>query len=221
MTRNLILIPTQLERDVLQPQLDPVLKSVDRVELSGFGLVAAAARAGCLIESLKPERVMLVGIAGTYSDDLPVGSAACFNSVACYGIGAGTGSQHQTVGEMGWNHIGGRRGDKATGRCSVSDTIAVNGGMAEHSSDPTVQLLSVTAAAATAEDVHQRLQRFPKAAAEDMEGFAIAMACQLADVSLSIVRGISNRAGDRNITQWQIQPSLESAANLTRELSIW
>ena len=51
-----------------------------------------------------------------------------------------------------------------------------------------------------------------KAIAEDMEGFGVAMACKLAGVPLRIVRGISNRAGDRDLTQWQIEEALAAAA---------
>ncbi|MFM8578800.1 MAG: hypothetical protein ACKOCN_08370, partial [Planctomycetaceae bacterium] len=56
---------------------------------------------------------------------------------------------------------------------------------------------------------------FPGAVAEDMEGFGVAMACRLVGVPLTIVRGISNIAGDRDTRQWRIRESLAAAADLT------
>ncbi|NDH95322.1 MAG: futalosine hydrolase, partial [Planctomycetia bacterium] len=68
------------------------------------------------------------------------------------------------------------------------------------------------AASATAEDAATRLEEFPTAVAEDMEGFAVALACRLAGVPCQIIRGISNRAGDRDKARWQIEPALRAAA---------
>ncbi|NBP89418.1 MAG: futalosine hydrolase, partial [Planctomycetia bacterium] len=48
--------------------------------------------------------------------------------------------------------------------------------------------------------------------AEDMEGFAVALACRLAGVPCQIIRGISNRAGDRDKAHWQIEPALRAVA---------
>lgn len=215
MSRTLVLIPTGLERDFLLPRLEPALSSEDCVELCGFGLVAAAARTSQLVERLRPDRLLLVGIAGTYRDDLPPGCAVTFSEVTCFGIGAGDGADHQTVGDMGWNHIGGLHTDNSLGDTIVSDRIALR---TVHSSDdelidPLVQLLSVAAASGNAQDAGIRCRRFPEAAAEDMEGFAVALSGRLAGIEVAIVRGISNRAGDRDMANWQIEPALQAAAD--------
>ena len=67
------------------------------------------------------------------------------------------------------------------------------------------------AASATPAEAKHRYHRYGSAA-EDMEGFAVAMACQLQDVPLEIIRGISNVAGDRKKLNWQIEAALNSAA---------
>ena len=92
MPRHLILIPTEMERLGLEPMQAAATARGCRVELCGFGPVAAAARAAQLIGEHKPERVLLVGIAGRLDDRLVVGNAYRFDRVACYGIGAGSGS---------------------------------------------------------------------------------------------------------------------------------
>jgi futalosine hydrolase len=55
----------------------------------------------------------------------------------------------------------------------------------------------------------------PAAVAEDMEGFAVALACRLAGVPLTIIRGISNTAGDRDHARWRVPEALAAAAALS------
>ena len=223
LTRTLILIPTRAECLVLQPRLEPSLGCGDRVELCGFGLVAAAARSSQLIQSMCPDQVILVGIAGTFRDDLPVGSAAIFREVSCYGIGAGSGVDHQTAGDIGWCHIGDGQADSASGEdVMITDTIALGHLESANEMVRSRQLLSVAAVSGNSDDASIRLSRFPDAAAEDMEGFAVAMACCLAKVPVVIVRGISNRVGDRNAENWQIKPPLDATMPVVRQLkSAW
>jgi len=71
----------------------------------------------------------------------------------------------------------------------------------------------VCAASAEPDEAHLRQIRY-EASAEDMEGFAVAMACQLQDVSLEIIRGISNVAGDRDKSNWRIDDALSAAAEV-------
>jgi len=214
----MILIPTELERTILQPLLEPALRADDRVELCGFGLVAAAALTAQLIPRHRPNRVLLIGIAGTFCEEISVGSAIAFDQVACFGIGAGSGQEHQTAGDMGWHHVGGQVTETNVSGTIIADTLAIRG---FHSADgiaPSAQLLSATAASANSDDAKIRRRRFPDAVAEDMEGFAVAMACRLAEVPVAIVRGISNQVGDRNVADWQIKPALKAAAALSRNV---
>ncbi|MCA9038471.1 MAG: hypothetical protein KDA91_25270, partial [Planctomycetaceae bacterium] len=53
---------------------------------------------------------------------------------------------------------------------------------------------------------------YPEAVAEDMEGYAVAMACYAANVTVSIVRGISNQAGNRDQSHWKTKEALVSVA---------
>ncbi|MCH2209714.1 MAG: futalosine hydrolase [Fuerstiella sp.] len=222
MTRTLILIPTQTERDVLQPLLKTAADTGDRVELCGFGLVAAAARTMQLIGDVHPERVILVGLAGTFSDRLPVGSATTFAEVACFGIGAGSGDRHQTAGNMGWNHLDLPATQDRPEAVTVADTIAIAGSVVSDETVPPPQLLSVAAASANRKDAAIRSRRFPQAVAEDMEGFGVALACRLTQAPLDIVRGISNQAGDRDLSNWQIESALQAAAQIVLQLkSTW
>ncbi len=109
---NLILIPTAFERDRLLPALQcEVTSSIDaidwRIELCGFGLVAAAARTAEWIAKVRPQHVVLMGIAGSYGDTVAVGEACCFDAVRCMGIGVGSLDQdsYRSAEALGWPQV--------------------------------------------------------------------------------------------------------------------
>ncbi len=210
MPADLVLVPTAMERALLQPHLDALPGPRPRVELCGFGVAAAAARTAGLLARLAPRRVILVGIAGRYDGGPAVGEAAVFPRVVCHGIGAGSGAAFVAAGALGWPQWPGDPPDAAN---AVGDTIDLDGAAGAGAT-----LLTVTAAAASAADVEDRRRRFPAAVAEDMEGFAVALACRLAGVPCGIVRGISNTAGDRDAARWLVRGALDSAAVLVAAL---
>lgn len=225
MSLDLILVPTALEMHILQPLLQPAA-SADRpvggaarqLQLCGFGPIAAAARTAQLLAQLRPRRVVLTGIAGSLDPALLPGSAWCFREAACYGIGAGTGAEHLSAAQLGWPQWAGL--PAASHDPLLSDPLSAPvGDVLLLASCPVEsawvarRLLTVCAAAAGPADVE--LRRPAAAAAEDMEGFGVAVACHLSGVPLHIVRGISNMAGDRNISGWKITAALQAAAELT------
>jgi futalosine hydrolase len=214
MLRHLILIPTDLERRVLGPLMAAATGDSIRMELCGFGMAAAAARAAQLVAELAPARVLLLGIAGRLDDRLSLGEAYRFGKVSCYGIGAGTGSDFLSAESLGWQQWPGDPPDPAV---AIGDAISCSTGAA--GVGPSAEhLLTVCAAAANEADVRDRKKLFPAAAAEDMEGFAVAVACRLKRVPVDIIRGISNTAGDRNKSHWQVTGALESAAALATRM---
>lgn len=205
---TLLLVPTQLELQRLEDRggFDPARA---RVELCGFGPVAAAARTAQLVARHRPERVLLVGIAGAYSVDThPVGEAFEFSRVAITGIGAGEGEDFVGPPALGFPQW---PGSECTTVHPILDEIRLaspEGGL----------LLSTCAASSSAEHAARRLSAHPDAIAEDMEGFAVAMACALFATPLRIVRGISNRVGDRDPAHWRIPGALEAARRRALEL---
>ena len=203
MAAPLILVPTRVELQRLEPRLGALVReSGGGMELCGFGVIAAAARTSQLIAQHKPDRIILVGIAGAIGDRLTVGQAYEFDEVACYGIGAGSGAEYLGAGEVGFQQW-----------AEVSDLISLR----SKGEPATQQLLTVCTASWGDDDVRLRRQKLPAAAAEDMEGFAVALACQLAGLPLRIIRGISNVAGDREKTRWKIEEALLSAADLVAQ----
>ncbi|HUZ84351.1 MAG TPA: hypothetical protein VMU66_06625 [Gaiellales bacterium] len=187
----LLLVPTALEADLLYQGEPPA-----PLEVIGFGLVEAALGAASAIarNPAAAGGVVLVGAAGTYHPErLPVGRAIVAGSVRCHGIGVGEGAGHRSAGELGW---------------AGSDTVELGGGGGE--------LLSVAAAAATVAEARARSDRYPSAVAEEMEGYAVALAARRAAVPATIVRGISNVAGERH--GWHLDVALAAARAELQEL---
>jgi futalosine hydrolase len=174
-----------------------------QIEICGFGQVVAVARTMQLLMANTFDSVVLVGIAGALSDDITIGSAIQFGTVYCDGIGVGQGAAHRSAMEMGWQQW--------PHKPMIEDAIQLSKLQHEHALPG---LVSVLAASATPAEAAWRRSRFPHGKAEDMEGFGVAVACRLANVPLTIVRGISNRAGDRDHTNWNIAGSLEQAMQL-------
>jgi futalosine hydrolase len=214
MRQYLLLVPTELERGLIAPVVAAACGSSIRSELCGFGPVVAAARAAQLIAEHRPDCVLLVGIAGRFSHRLAIGEAYAFERVACHGIGAGSGDAFVPAESMGWPQWPGDGSDSAT---RIGDVIGCTSGMLPATARAGL-LLSACAASADEADVRSRLRLHPDAAAEDMEGFAVAAACRLAGVPLDIVRGISNTAGDRDTSGWQIEAACRAAADLAAML---
>lgn len=187
---TLLLVPTELEWAELERQ-GGFGASGARVELCGFGPVAAAARTAELVARQRTERVLLVGIAGSFEPArLQLGSAASFREVAIEGLGSGF---PQWPG--------------------IEDRLAL-----VPADGAEALLLTVWSACDSPAGAQQRLQRYPGAAAEDMEGFAVAFACALARVPCTIVRGISNAVGERDKRRWCIADALAAARARTLEL---
>jgi futalosine hydrolase len=124
----------------------------------------------------------------------------------------GSGGDFVSAEALGWHQW---HGDQSNAPIGDLNACGPGGGTGGSRSD---LLLSVCAAAASAEDVRHRKQAFPAAMAEDMEGFAVAFACRLRGVPVDVVRGISNVAGDRDKSRWQVAAAVESAGRLALQI---
>lgn len=213
MSPQLILIPTHFERQQLQ--LDRGSLARDVVEVCGMGAVLAGVRTAQLLAQHQPRAVMLLGIAGSIEPTLDVGCAYEFHSVACYGIGVGGGADYSTLTELGWemwlNPTVGPAGP-------LAEVLSLGDDLLSKRVGDNRQLLTTMAASGCPQDVALRSAKFPAAAAEDMEGYAVATACHLAGVPLRIIRGISNVAGDRRHERWRVAQALQAAADLAVQL---
>ena len=211
---TLLLVPTALEAARLD-DLGGLRDALSIVELCGFGPVAAAARTAALLERLRPRRALLLGIAGSFDEAAhPRGTALCFGRVAIEGVGAGEGEHLVPPAALGfpqWPAPG------ASPRDVDVLPLARPPGCAR---EELGLLLTTCAASADSAQAQLRRRRHPQALAEDMEGFGVALACTQAGVPLAIVRGLSNRVGERDPAQWRIPAALAAARTLALELLV-
>ncbi len=215
MSNTLLLIPTETERQLAADHVTSF--SADTiVELCGFGPIVAGIRAAQLIDQHRPQKVCLIGIAGALQRQLELGTAREFDQVACYGIGVGYGSSFQSASDIGWPQWS---CDSRFAASQIADSQRIADVIDLASTDSQTganrtQLLTVCAASASVDQVALHHWKFPHAIAEDMEGFAVAAACKLAQVPLRIFRGLSNLAGDRDQRNWQSSLAMRSAVDL-------
>ena len=199
MVSTLFLVPTQFELDSLSSSFcEEIQRAGNTIELCGFGVVVSAIRTTQLIAWHSPRQVLLLGIAGALVPGVSVGEAVEFDVAVCYGIGAGSGDGFVSAQEMGWGQW------PVPPQISDSIRLRTDGGKVRFT------LLTCCAASASEGDVHLRLKKYPGAVAEDMEGFSVAAACRFAGIPLRIIRGISNRAGDRNKDNWRVRDAMAS-----------
>ena len=206
---TLLLVPTETERRHLARQAG--FGVLAPCELCGFGPVAAAARAASHVARHTPARVVLTGIAGTFDPaGLPIGTAAVFPRVALHGVGVGVASDFMSAAALGFRHWPnlGRSDPDSPDELVLEAPVPPAAG----------RLLTCCTASASPEEAQQRLEQYPGAVAEDMEGFAVALACRLAGVPLAIARGISNEVGDRDVGRWHIPAALDAAWLVVRNL---
>lgn len=224
MKPKLLLIPTEFEwRALSEGQRSELVQLGFQIEICGFGLVASGIRAAQLLSRKAWESVSLIGIAGRLTTSLEIGAAYQFDTWACYGIGVGSGTGHRTASELNWSMF---QSPYLTPQSSAhikpnGETIA--GLIRSHDERFTLSASSskeprllVSVAAASQDDVEResKLVKFPDALAEDMESYAVAAACYYAKVPFYCYRGISNHAGDREHSRWQIQQGMVAAQQL-------
>jgi futalosine hydrolase len=200
---TVLFIPTPMEESLLpHPFRDWLAQQGIAIRICGLGPIHAGIEASRMLAQNRMSQAILMGIAGAYDDSLAIGQASFFDRVACYGIGLGTGAAYQTPVEAGWDF--GSDSDYHPLSCFVSE--------AWHGS--TKLLLTCCASSYDAMDVRLRQAKYPEASAEDMEAYAIAVACRSTNTPFSVVRGISNHAGDRDLSHWKIQEAMRAASDL-------
>ncbi|MDG2149263.1 MAG: hypothetical protein P8N09_07050 [Planctomycetota bacterium] len=199
---TLLLIPTRAEQDLMG------LRETDgiKVRVCGMGSMASGISAARWLQEVRPEFCVLVGLAGTRDETCaPLGGLVVGTAVRNEAVGAGHGADFLPLGEMAPAGEGGVPDalplDVPTKWLKVGTRFH-----AETSGGPAIvagEIGTVAAASASIEEADSWRSRDPAVLVEEMEGYAVGLACREAGVPFSIVRGVSNRAGLRDKTQWQ------------------
>lgn len=220
----LILVPTAGEARRLFPAdtlLDGPARTVQldstvcHVALCGLGPVAAAAATMQAILAHKPGRALLVGIAGSYDlERRGIGETVIATRIRLHGVGAGEGARFAALPYP--QLPAGYLGEDVHTVLDLEDSPQLREGGACADTER-AEVLTVCAAAADPQEAAERHRRYPDSVAEEMEGFAVALACRMAGVPLTILRGISNLAGDRDPRGWESQGALDACRGVLSE----
>jgi futalosine hydrolase len=207
----LVLVPSEFELHRLWPDAVGAVGPVEvehagsafRIAACGIGLALSGVLAARLLRSALPSRVALVGIAGSYRpDELPIGAAIAGTSVTCSGIGQGVLGDFRPLGkhQLPGAHLG----------AASLDVLPLTGIPGR----PGGPILSVASASASPAEACFHLGRVPTAAVEEMEGYSVALACQDRGLPLSILRGVSNLAGDPDHRRWDVDAAIAACRAL-------
>ena len=219
----LILIPTRLEAKHLltHPLEEPPARSSDAlvarqvpfgntrvdVGICGMGLVASGIGAMRVLAGKRRDyrHVLLLGVAGGYRrHNIHVGSAVVGSNVCGVDLGIPTSDGNWTT----------RLDGEVAGLNSPGDSLALATPLKDDAQHG--QILSVSTASRDTEMAESRSRRFPGGVVEEMEGYAVAVACAQLNIPLTIIRGISNIAGDRDHGHWRIQEAMQSVNHLAQ-----
>jgi futalosine hydrolase len=187
----LVLVPSEIEAARISL---PNREGVD-VLMCGVGMLKAALSTAERLRQGDVERCLLVGLGGSRDyRRMPLGTLAVGTAVRDQAFGVGHGRAFLGLDEMSLPP-----GDFSPPLLELEDP-GVPGAV------PCV-IASVAAASATVSQATTWRRRHPDALVEEMEGYGVALACRKAGVPLSILRAISNVAGDRDKANWQLTAS--------------
>ncbi|MFT7462675.1 MAG: futalosine hydrolase [Pseudohongiellaceae bacterium] len=209
----LVLVPSHIEARVLSRALGPG----GRLEICGIGPVSAALRCASLLRDLGPVPCLLLGVAGTRDPVLaPVGSVVRATALRNEAVGAGEGEGFIPLGEMGLDEPG-----LAPDLIEVLPASKMVPKAVEEALPPEdlPELLSghmgmVATSSGTLELARARQRRYPDVLVEDLESHAVAQVALDAGAPLTVIRAVSNVAGDRDKTRWDLRGSLYALADL-------
>jgi len=209
---TLVLVPSEIELQWLAdlasmvPVVGPLKawrKGNQVWAISGIGAAASALSASTLIGRIGPERVVLVGIAGAFSQSgLQLGEVVQIENDAMADLGYQLDGHFFTLDAMGLTHL--PTANSPLGAKFENQILEPAGARAS-----AITVNRVTATQLRAD----RLWAQFRPAIEQMEGAGAALACRLMQVPFFHVRAISNFVGPRDPASWQIRPACGALAN--------
>lgn len=180
------------------------------VLVTGIASINAALHMGRLFGSKSGiQGVVNIGVAGTLSpQELPLCATCVASTEICpeYGLYSKEGFLPQGIGFSQWE---GPTGD-VFDRLPLSPEDAASAmGLTLPEGWTRVPMLSVSGVSGTEGRLAELAARYPDARGENMEGFAVALACAQMDIPFLEIRAISNCVGSREAKDWRLDDALK------------
>ena len=187
------------------------------VAFSGLGKINAAAAAAAILSSYSVSRLWMWGSAGAYDlAGIEINDVALANEEILGDEGVATNSSWQPLDAIGIPLLN-TKGKPVFNRIEV-DSLELKQSrqlLGEWESLPAAPRIHVgpfvTVSAVSGSTARARiLSNRYGALCENMEGGAVAQVCLRYQVPFLEIRGLSNRAGDRNKKRWQLSKALNN-----------
>jgi len=209
--QELALLAAELDAELESPQghcrhhVAAVGPGLVRLVALGVGVVSAALTLGRLTALGLPEAAIMVGSAGALpGSGSGMGDLVAADEEILAELGVLVGPGEGDVGEMG---LAGLAQRVALDQSLVDEATAAAESVARVRRG---SLLTVVGVSAQPEQAEARARRF-QALAENMEGYALALAGKCFGFRTGEIRGISNRAGERDKSRWDLNTAQERA----------
>lgn len=215
--KTLVVSATQMElnpilqRAVKLRSIDSVLgtyklegKTFD-ILCTGVGMVATAYHLGRVLVSGNYDRVINLGIAGSFDKTILIGAVVEIIEDQFSELGAEDGDEFIPLSELGFG-IG--------NHSSTNTSVLTNQQKAWVLSYPKLRAITVNTAHGSEGEISKIKQRLHPQV-ETMEGAAFFFACKMAGVECIQIRAISNYVERRNKTTWDIPSAVK---NLNEEI---
>jgi futalosine hydrolase len=170
--------------------------------ITGVGVTATAFHLGWLMAKQKPDWVINAGIAGTFSNELSLGSVVQVVQERFGDLGVEEADGRFTdLAEMGlWPHA------------ILSNPNPPLPGL------PQCNGLTVNKVHGYQESINQVRSKYPEADIESMEGAAVFYACLAASVPFVEIRSVSNMVEPRNRDAWNLPLAIQNLNQVLIEM---
>jgi len=210
----LLSIPTLQELELIQTcfpgHVKPTTKEhvfihghILKTIVSGAGMVNTAASTSALLSGESFDFAIQVGIAGTFSEEILVGTAVEVFSEFLPEFGAEDGSNFIPFAELGLSSP--KQYPQSSDGVLRNRTDFFDSGLRR------VAGITVNTVTGSEKSREMLLSRY-HAEVESMEGYAFFFSCMLAAVPFACIRGISNRVGKRDRSAWKIPDAISAVA---------
>lgn len=183
----------------------------------GVGVVSAALTLGALVAQSGVSRIIICGSAGAFDNSgLKIGDLAVVSSEALAELGLYEGPGIGSAAALGLHDL-----DQEIDLDSESVELLVRGAT-DVAEAHVVRSLTVLGVSADLRQARTRSDRF-RTSVENMEGYAAALVGLRSGIPVGEIRGISNVAGNRDKSTWNLALACERAQvavlNCLRELA--
>lgn len=172
--------------------------------ITGVGLIATTFHLQKTILAIKPDLIIQVGLAGSFSTACKIGDAVAVKSEITADMGVFEKDGYKDIFDLGLENSDGFPYLK--GQLINNDEALLNGTGLE-----SVNAVSVNEISTSTEKITLYASRY-HASIETMEGAALHYVCLQHRTRFIQIRGISNYIGERDKSKWEIKKAMDAAS---------